>query len=157
LNDSVPDRLELDPDDLDVMLRESIPADVARLPGVVDRIMDVVRDAGCGGSDEFEIELAVTEALANAVTHGCGGDPSKRVEVWVACDLERALVIVVRDPGAGFDPASVPSPLTGRNLYSFHGRGVFLINRLMDDVRYERGGTEIWMRKRTHEGRTAEP
>lgn len=157
MNDSVPDRPELDPDDLDVLLRESIPAAVAALPAAVERIMDAVRDAGCAGSDDFEIELAVTEALANAVTHGCGGDPSKRVDVWVAFDLERALVIVVRDPGPGFDPACVPSPLAGRNLYSFHGRGVFLINRLMDDVRYERGGAEIWMRKRIHEGTTAEP
>jgi serine/threonine-protein kinase RsbW len=57
------------------------------------------------------------------------------------------ILIVVRDPGPGFDPALVPSPICGDNVHSEHGRGVFLIRRLMDEVRYERGGTEIQMRK----------
>ena len=56
------------------------------------------------------------------------------------------MVIVVRDPGGGFDPGKIPSPIKGENVYSDHGRGIFLINRLMDDVEYRGGGTEIWMR-----------
>jgi serine/threonine-protein kinase RsbW len=58
------------------------------------------------------------------------------------------MLIVVRDPGTGFDPADLPSPVTGENLLFNHGRGIFLINELMDDVEYRGGGTEIWMRKR---------
>ena len=54
---------------------------------------------------------------------------------------------MVRDPGQGFDPAQIPSPIDEQNVHSEHGRGVFLIHRLMDEVRYERGGTEIHMRK----------
>jgi serine/threonine-protein kinase RsbW len=56
------------------------------------------------------------------------------------------MLIVVRDPGPGFDPASIPSPVTGQNLFSTGGRGIFLINQLMDEVRFEKGGTEIRMR-----------
>jgi serine/threonine-protein kinase RsbW len=57
------------------------------------------------------------------------------------------MLIIVRDPGEGFDPSSVPSPVIGQNVFSTHGRGIYLINQLMDEVRYERGGTEIHMRK----------
>ena len=57
------------------------------------------------------------------------------------------MIIVVRDPGEGFNPESVPSPVVGKNIYADSGRGIFLINQLMDEVRFERGGTEIWMRK----------
>jgi serine/threonine-protein kinase RsbW len=90
----------------------------------------------------------VLEALANAVRYGCGEDPTKNVEVCVECDEERGMLIIVRDPGEGFDPATLPSPVVGENLYADRGRGIYLINQLMDEVRHERGGTEIWMRKR---------
>jgi serine/threonine-protein kinase RsbW len=52
-----------------------------------------------------------------------------------------------RDPGPGFDPAMLPTPLAGQEIYSTHGRGIYLINQLMDEVRMLRGGTEIHMRK----------
>jgi serine/threonine-protein kinase RsbW len=48
----------------------------------------------------------------------------------------------------GFDPNSVPDPTINQNMYETHGRGLYLINQLMDEVRYERGGTEIHMRKK---------
>jgi len=55
---------------------------------------------------------------------------------------------VVRDQGEGFDPSAIKEPVVGQNLYSDHGRGIFMINQLMDEVTFERGGTEIRMRKR---------
>ena len=87
---------------------------------------------------EFEIEMALREALANAVLHGCKGDPSKRIECTVSGDQENGITIVVRDPGSGFDPASLPSPTEDANLHSEHGRGILLINELMDEVKHER-------------------
>ena len=57
------------------------------------------------------------------------------------------MIIVVKDPGSGFDPTDLPNPVVGENLYSEGGRGIFLINRLMDEVRFRDRGTEIWMRK----------
>ena len=53
----------------------------------------------------------------------------------------------MRDPGPGFDPASIPDPTIGENVFSEHGRGIYLVNQLMDEVHFERGGTEIHMRK----------
>ena len=109
--------------------------------------MNVVREVKCAPGSEDDIELALTEALANAVVHGAKSDPSKVIECDVACDEQRGMLIVVRDPGPGFDPAKVVDPCHGENLYSNHGRGIYLINQLMDEVKFERNGTEIHMRK----------
>ena len=62
---------------------------------------------------EDAIELALSEALANAVVHGAKADPKKIIECDVACDETRGMLIVVRDPGPGFDPNSIPSPVIG--------------------------------------------
>jgi len=105
-----------------------------------------VTGRGGAAGKEWEIRLALEEALLNAIEHGCGGDPAKEVQCSVLCDQERGMLIVVRDPGPGFNPASVPSPIVGQNLYAARGRGIYLINQLVDQVRFERGGTEIHMR-----------
>ena len=60
----------------------------------------------------------------------------------------RSLLIVVRDPGNGFDPATIPSPMSGRTIFAGHGRGVYLITQLMDEVKFLKNGTEIHMIKR---------
>ena len=75
-------------------------------------------------------------------------DPSKIVECDVACDQKHGMLIVVRDPGPGFDPAKIADPCQGENIYSHHGRGIYLINQLMDEVQFHKNGTEIHMLKR---------
>jgi len=114
----------------------------------VEQLMLEVRGMECSKGKEFEIETALREALANAVRHGCGNDAAKEVEACVACDESRGMLIVVRDPGPGFDPAAIPSPIVGQNVFRAHGRGIYLINELMDEVSFENGGTEIRMLKR---------
>jgi serine/threonine-protein kinase RsbW len=94
------------------------------------------------------IELALTEALANAVVHGAKADPSKIVECDVVANEDKSMLIVVRDPGTGFDPGQIPNPLRGESVYSDHGRGIFLINQLMDEVKFLKNGTEIHMIKK---------
>ena len=54
---------------------------------------------------------------------------------------------LVRDPGEGFDPDTLKSPIVGECLYSESGRGIYLINEFMDEVRFRKGGTEIVMKK----------
>ena len=142
-----PSRCEFDRDQLVTRFEVTVPGSIDAIPPVVGQIMALVREMACAEGKEFDIEVAVNEALANAIEHGCGHDPSQQVEVLVECDPEHGMLIVVRDPGSGFDPANVPSPVVGEQLYADHGRGIYLINQLMDEVRYERGGTEIWMRK----------
>ena len=125
----------------------TIPANPNAISGVVDGVMQIAREMKCAEGKEYEVELALREALANAIVHGCNNDPTKHVECCVACTEQSDVVIVVRDPGAGFTPAAVPNPLAAENLSSTHGRGIYLINQLMDEVSFERNGAEIRMRK----------
>jgi serine/threonine-protein kinase RsbW len=141
-------RCEFDTGDLLVKVDLTLPGDVNAISPVVESVMRIVTEMGCAAGREFEIELALREALANAIEHGSGHDPTKEIQCCVACDHLRGMLIVVRDPGPGFDPASIPSPIVGRNIFSTGGRGIYLLNQLMDEVRFERGGTEI--RMRTH-------
>ncbi len=135
-------------EDLIVRLEMTLPADVEAISPAVDRIMEMVRRTGCVEGKHFEIDLAIREAIANAIVHGCKGDREKMVQVCAACEQDKGILIVVRDPGPGFDPGKIPSPTVGKNLYYNHGRGIFLINQLMDEVRFEKGGTEIHMLKK---------
>ncbi len=133
---------------LALKLSVTLSADRNAIDSVVQSIMKVVREMKCASGREDAIELALSEALANAVVHGAGLDPAKLVECDVACDEQRGMLIVVRDPGPGFDPSQLPDPCQGENIFSTHGRGIYLINQLMDEVRFHKNGTEIHMIKR---------
>jgi serine/threonine-protein kinase RsbW len=139
-------RCEFDASRLLLRLDVTMAADREAVDGLIDRILETVTKMGCAAGKEFEIRLALDEALTNAIVHGCKNDPTKSIQCCVACDEERGVLIVVRDPGPGFDPSSIPSPVLGKNIFATHGRGIYLVNQLMDEVRFERGGTEIHMR-----------
>ncbi len=124
----------------------TLKASESEVSPVVDQVMLMVRETHCANGNEIDVEIALREALANAIKHGAAGDPTKIIECHVSCE-QPGILIVVRDPGTGFDPKSVPDPLSGENIYSNHGRGIFLINKLMDEVKFEKNGTEIHMRK----------
>lgn len=97
------------------------------------------------------IGIAVRESVANAMKHGNKGDETKRVAVeFIAApaDHPSELTILVRDQGEGFDPNEVADPLAPENLLKSSGRGIFLINGLMDEVQFADGGRELQMRKK---------
>jgi serine/threonine-protein kinase RsbW len=125
----------------------ALAADVKAISPVVGLVMQLVGNLDYAAGKEFEIEMALREALANAILHGCKADPSKKIECSVTGDKDRGILIVVHDPGNGFDAAKLASPIDQQNLFSDHGRGIYLINKLMDEVKYERNGSEIHMRK----------
>jgi len=141
-------RFDFQANDLTLKLKVTLAADRDTIDQVVQDIMRIVGKMGCAAGKEAAIELALAEALNNAVVHGARSDSSKLVECDVACDETRGMLIVVRDPGEGFDPAAIPDPSVGENIYSDHGRGIFLINQCMDEVKFHKKGTEIHMIKR---------
>jgi serine/threonine-protein kinase RsbW len=137
-----------EPDKFITRLEVTINADPAAISSVADSVLGIARQMGCASADhELAIETAIREALANAITHGCGANVSKQVRCCVACDDSRGMLIIVSDPGQGFDTATVPSPIVGQQLYSKHGRGLYLINQLMDQVWFSNGGSQIHMLK----------
>jgi anti-sigma regulatory factor (Ser/Thr protein kinase) len=128
-------------------LTMEMPANPEAISGVTDGVTQLLRRKGWPDDKSMEVELALQEALANAVRHGCGGDPNKRVQCYVTHDASGEVVIVIRDPGTGFDMNAVPDPLAGDNVFKPSGRGIYLINRLMDEVHFADEGREIRMRK----------
>lgn len=124
-----------------------ISADPAAMGKVAGGLNDLLASQQWPPEEAMKVELAVYEALANAIRHGCSNDPSKQVQCCVTLDAE-GLVIVVRDPGPGFDVTVVPNPLEDGNRLKPSGRGVFLINKLMDTVEFAEGGRQVLMRKR---------
>src|SRR5690348_10091163 len=122
-------------------------SDIGLISPFVDWLMSLVARTGCvPGKEEF-VELALREAVSNAILHGNRMDPRKLVHVRCCCEGTQGVFIVVRDQGHGFDPNSVPNPLAVENLGAEHGRGIHLMKLAVDEVSFERGGTEVQMRK----------
>ena len=135
------------PDSAAVNHKELIPSDTQHVDGAVGRAVDLVEECGCC-HDVGDIRLALHEALMNAIIHGNHRDPEKYVRMSVAIEAGGELTITVEDCGAGFDPTKLPDPTAGENLYRECGRGVYLIQRLMDEVEYKfQDGTVLTMRR----------
>jgi anti-sigma regulatory factor (Ser/Thr protein kinase) len=141
-------RCDIDARNLVFRLQRTFPAELNHIDPVVAQVLSAAEDAGYEPEKRYKMESALREALANAIIHGAEQDPEKHVQLCAACDADQGIVLVVRDPGTGFDPEEIPNPVVGQNVYAEHGRGIFLINLMMDEVWFQRGGTEIWMRTR---------
>lgn len=126
-------------------IEETFAAKVENIEPMVQRVTDLARELHCDEGKDMEIGLALQEALANAIVHGCQSDPAKTVTCRVEFPQPAQMLIVVRDSGPGFELQSVPDPLSAEGLVSNHGRGIRLIRGLMDEAHYERGGTELHM------------
>lgn len=126
----------------------TLPAIPSSIQTVSEGVTQMLADKGWKEDDIIKVDLALQEALANGIRHGAKNDPSKFIQCVVSTDANGDLVIVVRDPGTGFDPAAVPNPLEGDNILKSSGRGVFLINQLMDEVTFADSGREVQMKKR---------
>jgi len=82
----------------------------------------------------LNVPVALTEALSNAILRGNGDDPAKHVHIRAEVDARR-LVLEVADEGAGFDlDTSLVDPTTPENIGREDGRGLFLMQQLMDRV-----------------------
>jgi serine/threonine-protein kinase RsbW len=124
-----------------------LPARVDSISPAVDEIMAHLHTRVLTEENAFAIETALREALANAVLHGCKSDATKQVHCEISWNEAGGIEILVRDPGEGFDPNSISDPLNHENLVADHGRGIYLIRHLMDEVNHSDGGREIRMRK----------
>jgi serine/threonine-protein kinase RsbW len=129
------------------LLNLSLPASPESIATITSTISEILERLELPEQKRFEIDLAVQEALTNAVVHGCNGDPSKTITCKLNGDPKGRVVISVTDPGPGFRPESIPDPKRAEGLYGDHGRGLYLIRQLMDEVQFERGGAEIKMWK----------
>lgn len=103
----------------------------------------------CTDRQKNEILTALSEALANAIVHGNKNDPCKYVDLKIRKE-NQYLKITVKDEGQGFDPSAIPDPTKPENLQRQSGRGFYLMNIFMDDVKISKlkSGTRITMKKK---------
>jgi len=132
-----------------VELRQSFPSKVTAISPFVDQLMQFILNLRGPDGSETDIELALREALANAVIHGNGEDPNKRVYVTCRCYADKETLITVEDEGQGFDTSTVADPTTPSHRLAMHGRGIYLMKTLMDEVSFEEGGAVVRMRKQS--------
>ena len=124
-------------------------SEIVLISPFVDWLMSLIARSHCvRGKEEF-VELALREAVSNAMLHGNRSDARKLVHVRCCCEGSKGVFIVVRDQGLGFDPNDVPNPLAVENLGAEHGRGIHLMKLAMDEVSFQRGGTEVHIRKQS--------
>jgi serine/threonine-protein kinase RsbW len=133
-----------------VELRQSLPSIVAVISPFADQLMRFILNFRRADESELDIEMAVHEALANAVIHGNGENSRKRVYVVCRCYMDGEVLITVRDEGRGFDSSAVLDPTIRENLLFTHGRGIYLMKTLMDEVCFEDSGSVVRMRKKSN-------
>ena len=129
-----------------IELKRSLPSDVTAISPFVDKLMVLLRKCGCVPEGVSDVEIALREALANAVIHGNHENPRKHVYVRFRCEPDE-VSIAVKDEGRGFDTKKMADPTVPENIGSVHGRGIYLMKALMDEVRFEDAGVVVHMRK----------
>ncbi len=124
-----------------------MPSEIGAISPMVQQLMRLIEAWRYIEGNEFAIEMALQEALSNAVIHGNKMDPDKLVEVRCRCERGKGVWLIVKDHGNGFDPTAIPDPLAPERLLAEHGRGIHLMKFAMDEVSFKRRGTEVHMRK----------
>jgi serine/threonine-protein kinase RsbW len=134
-----------------------MPSEVKAISPLLDQLMHLIEESRCVAGEELSVELALREALNNAVLHGNRLDPSKLVRVYCRYELSKGLSVLIKDQGSGFDPSATPDPSALGSLQAEHGRGILLMRSQMDEVSFGCGGREVRMRKRVSAGRRTMP
>ena len=128
-------------------LEARMPSEISAISPTVQQLMRLIEPWRCIEGNEFAVEMALREALSNAVIHGNELDPDKLVEVRCRCERGKGVWLTVKNHGNGFDPSSIPDPLAPQGLEAEHGRGIHLMKFAMDEISFHRRGTEVHMRK----------
>lgn len=134
-----------------------VPSDVSCIEEVVQLVtLHCLHGLSTSPRTRFRLQVCLSEALANAVVSGNRENPDKSVHVQVEI-VPGALRIEVRDEGGGFDLRAVPECTDADRLEECSGRGLFIIEKLVDAVEFNEQGNRIRMTLRTAEsGGTAE-
>ena len=120
-----------------------VPGDIGEIERAVDRAVGC-----CAGArlDRrrllFNFRVGLTEAITNAILYGNASDPDRTVRVELLVESGRVCARVT-DEGGGFDPGAVPDPRLPENIPKPHGRGIFLMQALMDEVRFNAAGNSV--------------
>jgi anti-sigma regulatory factor (Ser/Thr protein kinase) len=88
-----------------------VRSEIGLISPLVDWLTSLIAESRCVLGEEEFVELALREALSNAMLHGNRLDARKLVHVRCCCESSKGVFIVVRDQGTGFDPNKPSYPL----------------------------------------------
>lgn len=125
---------------------KTIQSDLDAGHASIEELMSALESAGWEGRDVFHIQMAIEEAVVNAIEHGNKRDATKQVHIVFVVDAESA-EMTITDQGDGFDHQNVADPTEEERLDQPRGRGVLLIRELMTQAQYNQKGNSVWMRK----------
>jgi serine/threonine-protein kinase RsbW len=128
----------------------ALPSRIEAIEEAAAAAAEFISRSGIEQEAAFGIDMAVREAVTNAVLHGNRQDEAKLVVIQFKSSAN-ALEITVRDEGSGFNPESVPDPTDPLNLMKTSGRGILFMRTFMDDVEWSHhpsGGTLVRMLKK---------
>ncbi len=128
-------------------LQRTIPSSLDAGHQLIECYLKILDQFGWEGGDLFHVQLAVEEAIVNAITHGNQQSPDKTVEIEFKVSRNET-IMRIRDEGPGFCPDSLPDPTSEELLDVPHGRGVMLIRQTMTSVEFNAAGNQVTMVKR---------
>jgi len=124
----------------------AVPAQSGAGDSVIDRVLYQMRQLAWPDKDLFNVQLAFSEAMTNAVMHGNRSDPRKKV--YLRCGVrDNEVCISIRDEGSGFNPDELPDPRHPDNIFTPSGRGILLIRHIMSRVEFLPSGNGMIMTK----------
>ena len=128
----------------------SLPSRIETVATAAAAVAEFIGRFGVSDDAAFGIDMAVREAVTNAVIHGNSQDENKTVDIVLKSSPD-AVEISVHDQGPGFNPEDVPDPTANENILKTSGRGIFFMRTFMDEVDWlirPEGGTTVRMLKR---------
>ena len=128
----------------------SLPSRIDTVATAAAAVAEFLNRSGFSEEASFGIDMAVREAVTNAVLHGNRQDEDKTVDLTLKSSPD-AVEISVHDQGPGFNPEAVPDPTAQENILKASGRGIFFMRSFMDEVDWlirPGGGTTVRMLKR---------
>jgi serine/threonine-protein kinase RsbW len=124
--------------------RLKIESRMSNLRIIENAIDEVTGSIGVKQDDYGKIMVAALEAVNNAITHGNKANPQKLVDVEIEFE-NNEIRITVTDEGEGFNPEKIPDPTMPENIEELSGRGVFLMTKLADSIKFNGKGNSVTM------------
>ena len=112
---------------------------------IIENAIDEMTGAiGINQDNYGKILVASLEAVNNAIKHGNKDNPQKMVDVEIEYENDE-IKITVTDEGEGFNPEGIPDPTMPENIEELSGRGVFLMTKLSDSIKFNEKGNSVTM------------
>jgi serine/threonine-protein kinase RsbW len=127
-----------------------LPSRLESIDEAVNKALNFASEIGFSEEAFYPIDMAVREAVTNAVKHGNLLDETINVEIAFS-NPNGDFFIMIRDFGTGFEVEEIPDPTNPENLLKATGRGILFIRTFMDEVEWSQhpqGGMIIKMLKK---------